>query len=326
MTTPFPISPTPYISPLTMINAPTGIDWSTIPPGDDVTPAENFAEWSNMCARATARADEYCNQILRATTDVELLHGPDFRVTVGPGAGGSGPTPYWSNAGFNARIILERWPVLQVTGVQTCPNNVWPRTWSTVPTGFFEPEKPPIGIYGSVAPSNAVSGGQAILVAPGYINWCYGRNGWAIQVSYINGWPHAGITQAASAGDSVLHVDDCTGWGITSYYNVVGATGTIKDGNEQEVVHATATSVAAGPGTITLQSPLTYPHEVGTVVTALPSSVEQACIYFAAAEALTRGATSTTIHDIGGHAQGGNSGAELISEGELLLKPYKRTI
>src|SRR5262249_14999571 len=151
--------------------------------------------------------------------------------------------------------------------------------------GFFEPEKPPIGIYGSVAPSNAVSGGQAILVAPGYITWRYGRNGFAVQVSYINGWPHAGITQAASAGDTILHVDDCTGWGITSYYGVTGATGTIKDGNEQEVIHGNSTSAAAGPGTITLASPLTYPHETGTVVTALPSSVEQACIYFAAAEA-----------------------------------------
>lgn len=324
--TPLPISPTPYISPFTLINAPTGVDWSTIPPGDDITPAQNQSEWTNMCARATARADEYCNQVLRATTDIELLHGPDHLVTVGPQGGGRSPTPYWGGTGYNARIILERWPILQVTGVQTCPNNRWPRTWSTVPTGMFEPEKPPIGIYGSIAPSNAISGGQSVLVAPGFIDWCYGRNGWAVQVSYINGWPHCGITAHAAAGATTISVDDCTGWGITSYYNTTGATGTIKDGGQQEVVHVTSASVTAGPGTLTLSQPLVYPHEIGTVLTTLPSSVEQACIFFAAAEALTRGATSTTIHDIGGHAQGGNSGAELISEGELLLKPYKRTI
>ncbi len=326
MTTPLPISPTPYISPLTLITAPTGIDWSTIPPGDDVTPGQNQAEWANMCARATARADEYCNQVLRATVDLQLLHGPDYNVTVGPGSGGRSPTPYWGGAGYNARLILERWPVLEVIGVQVCPNNLWPRQWTSVPAGFFEPEKPPIGIYGSVAPSNAVSGGQAILVAPGYISWCYGRNGWAVQVNYINGWPHTGLTAQANVGDTTLTVDDVTGWGITSYYSVTGATGTVKDTGQQEVIHVTATSATAGPGTLTLASPLTYQHAVGTVVTTLPSSVEQACIFFAAAEALTRGATSTTIHDIGGHAQSGGSGAELISEGELLLKPYRRTI
>jgi len=171
-----------------------------------------------------------------------------------------------------------------------------------------------------------VSGGQAVIVAPGYITWCYGRNGWAIQVSYINGWPHAGIIVKANAGDTTLTVDDTTGWGITSYYSVTGATGTVKDTGQQEVIHVTATSAAAGPGTLTLANPLAYEHAVGTVVTTLPSSVEQACIFFATAEALTRGATSTTIHDIGGHAQSGGSGAELISEGELLLKPYRRTI
>ena len=64
------------------------------------------------------------NQILRATVDTELLHGPDYRVTVGPAGGGSYPTPYWGNSGaLNARIILSRWPVLQVTNVQTCPNS-----------------------------------------------------------------------------------------------------------------------------------------------------------------------------------------------------------
>ena len=59
------------------------------------------------------------------------MHGPDYRVTIGPASGGAYPTPYWGNTGAqNARIILSRWPVLQVTGVQTCPNNQWPRVWT----------------------------------------------------------------------------------------------------------------------------------------------------------------------------------------------------
>jgi hypothetical protein len=281
-----------------------------------------------MCARATAKVDGYINQTLRATVDTELLHGPDYRVTVGPAGGGSSLTPYWGNAGFNARVILSRWPVLEVTGVQTCPNSLWPRQWTAVPAGYFEPEMPPIGIYGSIAPGGSAQGGQAIIVAPGYIDRSYGRNGWAIMVTYINGYPHTEISSAAAAGATTVSVNDTTGWAITNYYGTyTGATGTVKDAGQQEAVHVTAASVTAGPGTLTLKEPLTYPHETGTLISTMPATIEQSCILFATAEALTRGATSTTIHDIGGHSQGtGGDIVGLNTEAELLIHSYRRTI
>ena len=330
MTTPLPLGLAPYISPTTLITAPTGIDWSTIgEPTAEPTPAQNMAEIWNMCGRATSRVDGYVNQTLRATADVELVHGPDYRITVGPASGGSYPTPWWGNsAPQNARIILSRWPVLEVTGVKTCPNSVWPRTWTSLPAGYFEPEVPPIGIYGSVAPGGSAEGGQAILVGGGYINWSLGRNGWAAEVSYLNGYPHCSLTAAVEAGASTISVNDCTAWAITNYYGTfTGATGRVVDSGQQEAVHVTATSATAGPGTLTLSSPLNYPHEAGVLVTTMPASVEQACIYFATAEALTRGATSTTIHAVGGAAQSSDKGAEdLIAEGELLLHAYRRSI
>ena len=330
MSTPLPLGLAPYISPTTLVNAPTGIDWSTLgDPTADPSPAQNMAEIWNMCGRATSRVDGYTNQVLRATADVELLHGPDYRVTVGPASGGGYPTPYWgASAPQNARIILSRWPVLQVTGVKTCPNNVWPRSWTSVPSGYFEPEVPPIGIYGSVAPGGSAEGGQAILVGGGFINWSLNRNGWAIEVSYVNGYPHCSLSAACAAGDTTVSVNDCTGWAISSFYGTyTGATGRVVDSGQQEAVHVTASSATAGPGTLTLSSPLHYPHEAGTLVTTMPSSIEQACIYFAAAEALTRGATSTTIHAVGGAAQSSDKGAEdLIAEGELLLHAFRRTI
>jgi len=295
----------------------------------DPDPAQNMAEMWNMCARATSRCDGYTNQILRATVDTELLHGPDYRTTVGPASGGRYPTPYWgASTAQTARLILSRWPVLTVTGVQTCPNNLWPRQWTSLPAGFFEPEVPPISIYNSVAPGGSADGGQAILVGGGYINWCYGRNGWAIQVTYINGWPHASLTAACAAGDTTIAVNDCTGWAAENYYDTyTGATGRIADGGQQEAIHVTAASVTAGPGTLTLASPLGYPHQPGTVVTTLPATVEQACILFAASEALTRGATSTTIHAVGGGAQSSDGGASaLAEEAELLIHPYRRSI
>lgn len=282
-----------------------------------------------MCSRATSRVDGYVNQTLRATADTELVYGPDFWMTTGPASGGAFPTPFWGNSGAqNTRIIMSRWPVLQVTGVKTCPNSLWPRQWTALPAGYFEPERPPIGIYGSVAPGGSADGSQAILVGGGYISRCHGRNGWAVEVSYLNGWPHCSLTSAVTAGAESLPVNDCTGWAIANYYGTyTGATGRTADEGWQEAVHVTESSVTAGPGTLTLSSPLTYDHAAGTLVTTLPASVEQACIYFAAAEALTRGATSTTIHSVGGASQSSGGGArELIEEGELLIHAFRRTV
>ena len=288
-----------------------------------------MAEIWNICARSTSRVDSYSNQVLRATVDTELLHGPDYRVTAGPASGGSMLTPYWgTSAPQNARLIMSRWPILQVNSVKVCPNNVWPRTWTTLPTGYAEPEVPPISLLNTISPAASAEGGQAILVGGGYINWTYGRNGYAIEVAYVNGWPHCSLTSAVDAGVTSLPVNDCTGWGITSYFGTyTGATGVIEDSGQQESVHVTATSVTSGPGTLTLSAATNYPHPAGTVVTTMPQTVQQACIYFAAAEALTRGATSTTIHAVGGAAQSSDKGAEdLIAEGELLLHGFRRTV
>ena len=275
-----------------------------------------------MCGRATARTDSYCNQVLRATLDTELCHGPDYRVTLGPGAGGMGPL------GGNVRVILSRWPVLEVTQVQVCANGTWPRKWQVLPPGTAEPWMPPIGLFGSSAPGGDTSGSQSILIAPGYISWALGRNGYAVMVTYINGWPHAALGSYVAAGSMTLPLDDCTGWALENYFGTyTGVTGAIKDSGQQEAVHVTTSSVTAGPGVVTLTSPTAYPHQAGTVVSTLPRSVEQACIYFAAAEALTRGATSTTIHAVGGAPQSSGQGAQaLIEEGELLIHGFRRTV
>jgi hypothetical protein len=323
MTTPVvPVGLSPYISPLTLQQAPTGIDFTTIPATNSISfdPASNNAELWNMCGRATSMVDQFCNQLLRATVDVE--------VTVGPQAGGGSRTPYWGNAGSNARLIMSRWPVLAVNSVAVCPNNLWPRSWSTIPTGYAEPEVPPYGIYNSVAPADDAYGGQAVIVAPGYIDWSYGRNGYVIQVSYINGWPHTTLTQTATAGTTTLAVTDTTGWALTDYVGTItGATGTIRDAGQQEVAHCSSASTVSGPGTLTLSSPTSYQHEIGTVFTTLPAAVEQACILFCCAQALVRGATSTTIHSIGGHAASSNMDiVDLNTEAEVLLHPFKRTI
>lgn len=326
MTMPMPLGLTPYISPTTLANAPTGIDFSTIPDVES-SPSQVNAEAWNMCMRATSMADQYCNQLLRATIDTEIARGPDYYVTVGPSAGGAYPSPYWGNVGSNCRVILGRWPILAVNSVKVCANAVWPRVWTTLPAGYYEPETPPYGLYNSSAPADDAYGGQAVIIAPGYVTGNLGRNGYVLEISYTNGWPHSSITVNAAAGATQITVADTTGWAIQNYAGTVtGATGTFKDGGQTESITVTASSTTSGPGTLTLASALAYPHEAGTIVTTLPAAVEWACILFASAQALTRGATSTTIHSIGGHTQSSGGGAQLCTEAELLLHPFRRTI
>ena len=178
-------------------------------------------------------------------------------------------------------------------------------------------------------PAGSADGGQAILVGGGYINWCYGRNGWAIEVTYINGWPHCSLTAAVLAGATTIPVNDCTGWAIENYYGTyTGATGRVEDSGQQEAIHVTVGLRHGGPGDAHPRPRRsTTRTRPGRSSPRCPRSIEQACIYFATAEALTRGATSTTIHAVGGAAQSSDSGARsLIEEGELLCHAFRRTI
>jgi hypothetical protein len=306
----------PYVTPEVLIAAPTGISWSTIPPGTGVTPAQRYAEQSNLCARATAQSDSYCNQVLRATLDTEVFRGPNFRVTIEVGS-------------RNGRVIVQRGPVLGVVSVQVAAANQFPHQWVTVPSTDYEVEFPVIGVYGSSAPSAGGEGGQAVIIAPGYINWANGRQGVLVRIQYYNGFPHCGLTVASAIGDQVLQVDDCTAWAITTpFSDVTGATGTVYDSGQQELVQVTASSATAGPGTLTLAAPLVFAHAKGVVVSTLPQSVMWANILFASGMAMTRGATSTTVQAIPGGSGGGGGGkvSSVNEQAQALLAPFRRVI
>jgi hypothetical protein len=318
MTVPLPAGPlTPYVTPELLTQAPTGISWSTIPPGRDVTYEMRLAEQSNICQRATAQIDSYVNQVLRATIDTEQYAGPQFRMTIQNGTG-------------NTRMILQRWPILEILNVQVAANAVFPRQFTTLQPNMYDIEWPVLGLYGSVAPSSAGEGGQSIVIAPGTASWCLGRQGTLIRVTYINGWPHTGLTTQVLAGASTIAVDDCTGWAITSNTtSVTGAAGTIFDSGSQEIIKVTGSSATSGPGTLTLATPLVFNHDAGTMVTTLPQSVIWAAILMCSSIALTRGATATTVQTIpggGGTTAGFKEPSDLVGEAELLLNPFKRTI
>jgi hypothetical protein len=304
---------TPYVTPEVLLSAPTGIAWKTIP-GQKSTPAQQQAEQFNICHRATSMVDNACNNVLRATIDVEQMYGPDFRMTVN---GYTGVT----------RVELSRYPVTQVIGGQWSNAAQFPPQWQAMAADLFAVEKLPIGIYDQSAPSSQGAGGQSVLIAPGYITWFNGRNGMVLQVTYVNGWPHTALIAPAAAGATTVSVDSCTGWGPVSG-GTGGAAGVIYDGGDQESVSCVSASASAGAGTLTLAAGLAYAHPAGTMISSLPGQLIQATILFAAAEALIRGATATTINTVSGVASPtvGADHYELQSLAHELCMPYRRVI
>jgi hypothetical protein len=302
----------PYITPETLRNAVTGIAWSTIP-FPRATAEQQLAEQLNICVRATAQIDTYCNQPLRATVDTEMLTGPGgYRCQLEP----SGV----------ARLLMSQSPVTVVVSGRVASAGTFPRAWTNIPADQFEPERPLIGVYGSTAPSSSAGGGQAILLAPGWVTWSFGRLGNRIQVVYVNGWPHASLTADAPAGAASLTVDDITAWD--------GAAGVVYDtGGTQEFVAATAVTptipgAIAGPGVLTLSAPTSFDHDKGTIVSSLPGNVQLAAIFLGVAQALTRGATATAVQVVGGGTvgAGASSATDYIKVAQDLVHAFQRVI
>jgi hypothetical protein len=323
-TPPWPAGQTPYVTPDQLSQWPTGVSWASIPAKTGQTPPtdpQRYAVQATLCMEGTSRADEIANQPLRASQITEEMSGPDSRVTV-----------QWSSG--NTRILTTRWPVTQVLSVQVSPSATWPRSWTSVPSGYFEPEYPVDGLYGASAPS-ANAGGQAILLAPGYVCWpqgwpggqLYGRNRFRVAYTILSGFPHASLTAATDAGVSELPVDDCTGWLLTGTNGgTIGAAGIIYDalGGGQEAIAVTGASAATGPGTLTLAAATAYAHGANIVVSAMPRTLLWASALLTACAAQSRGATTTTSQTISGRSQQGMHPLE--EHARRLINTFRRTV
>lgn len=296
---------TPYVTPSVLKMAATGIAWDTIP--NTYQGQSKDAAILDICWRATSEVDSFCNIPLRATINKEHVEGPSFYVTVSNGVAGT------------ARIILSRPPVIAVTAVTVIPSADFTNTPTAVPTGLWRVLDPLIGELGTLAPDSSGALPNAIRLAPGYVNWTLGRNGWLIEVTYVNGWPHAGLTQTATSGATLLHLDDVTG--------MDGMAVTLKDGANTEVVTASAPSATSGAGTVTCTA-TQYAHNPGTVATTLPGAIEKAAIKLATEEALQRGALTISAQQMGGSIQSSGAGRakDLIEQAHMLLHPFKRVI
>lgn len=302
---------TPYITPAMLVAGATGIAWSQYPDRNSTT-QQQYAAQLNVCTQATGAVDTYCNQPLRATINVETFTGPgDFRCQIRPGGVG------W--------LLASRSPVSVVLGGRSSAAQAFPPQWQSIPADQFRPAQQLLGVYNTSSPSPNPSGGQGILLGPGYMGWWAGRQSTLIECTYVHAFPHASLTAATAIGATTVTVDDITGWD--------GAYGTIYDGGNQETALVTAVTPAtadavSGPGMLTLNRALTYAHARGILFTCMPADVQRAAIYFGVSYALTRGATATSVQSTSGATTGGgergSTGYVKLAQG--MLGSYKVTI
>jgi hypothetical protein len=311
---------TPYITPVEFINAPLGVDWSSIPSRGSSTPN---AEQEELCWRVTDRMDQIAEQVLRASVVVQQERGPDFTLTV----------DRWTMEG---RLRAAQWPILQVVSGQWCYSAAaYPPTWNQIAQNQFQIDDL-TGFLGSPFPQ-AARGSQYINIAPGVLDWAYGRNGYRMQVKYIAGnMLVCGINASGSkpngpaASDTSIHVDDITGWGILS-----GTAGRIRDGALTEPITVTSvtpdtTGAISGPGLLNLAAGLANAHALGVRISHQPNNLQQAAFYLAVAYARIRGATAIAPKVVGGGGGASVSATksveELIVEAEEILATYKVVI
>lgn len=310
--------------PSTLINAPTGISWGTIPIQGS-TSNQQLAEQVNLCWRATHAIDAYCNQVLRATFSTQQVVGPGRRLSVSPSTG-------------VVRVQLDQWPVLAVVNASYTLQNAFPRVYQPIPSNYIDLEYVDATVTGSpIVGGNAV-GPTAMIISPNYVSNWWGVAGFRVQAQYVAGFPHAGITANVTVSATTISVDDVTGYAIATTANPIGTT--IYDGANTEVVevtgvtasNATTGSGAYGPGTLTIASPgASFAHAGLTdglpncTISTLPAVIEQAAIEMAMGFALLRGSTATTIPRQPGSAQ--NTGGVNWSVSEAakeILQPYRR--
>lgn len=306
---------TPYITTSMLLARPAGISWLNVPTLTADTDAQ-YAQIDQECWAATSAVDRYCRQPLRAVVNTQVDRGPGM------------PRVYVDRLTGVLTVITRNTPVQSVQAVQYAsvpPFGSFPPAWQAVPAAAWSVRTPPVSSAGPALVS-VPGGGNAVDVAPGYVDWSFGRGGFQVMTSYTSGWPHAGITANAAAGDQTLTVDDVTAW--------TGWSGYIYDGASSEQVEVTGVAadspatlpgsggtVQAGPGTVTLSAPLTYPHSDGAVVSALPPDVIRAAGLQAAVQAL-QVLEGIAAQSMSGRAPGATG--LLATEVEMILDDYRR--
>jgi hypothetical protein len=281
----------PYLTLAEYKNAPTALDYGNLVAGGNQ--AAQDAELTNAIYRASSYIDQYCSQIIGATTNVErqrvrfssdgtLKIHPQYHPIVALTALSFGSTP------------------TNLTAVPDC-SPAWIEDQSII--------FPASGASLSYSTSGPLSFGYA---------GSSGTNVYA-QYTYVNGYVNSALAANASAGATSLTVDDASGI-------IPGQGLRIYDGaNTENVVVSSSYTFAST--TVPLAAPLAYAHTASVCVSGLPAAIKEAAILITSAylkirgdASMVLGVTTTPSMQIDGSQRVGSD----IAHAQEILKPFRR--
>lgn len=284
-----PLGSHPYLTVDEYKQAPTSVDVDDLVGGGSM--ALNDVELGNVLARSSSWIDAHCGQVLAATEDTETLRGRASRD------------------GF-LRIHPRFSPIIAVVDASFGSN---PQAMQSldVSTAWIEDASV---VFPLVA-------ANASFLGPIQFSRIYQPLAEQfIHITYVNGYANSLVAASSLVGDMSLSVSDMVGFCPNQQF-------TLFDGVSSEVCRVASTFVpAAGPGVVTLASPLLYDHAVGVSASALPPAVKQACIYMTNVILKSRGNAALTIQqiNIGQYASTNSMLASDYGAAVDLLKPFRR--
>ena len=280
VTTQHPFFENPYITVTEYKNAPTAIDYDNLVVGGNA--AAQDAELANVILRASSFMDEYLNQNLNASTQVENQR---TRMTAN---------------GFLA-IHPNNNPVISLQSMSygTDPNNLV--ALSDPSKAWFEDQQiivPLSQLATTYSSQGALSFG--VGAAP--------RQQIFVTFQYTSGYVNNLITSATAAATSMT-VQTATGI-------VPGMQLRIYDGASSERV-TVASNYTYGSTTVPLTAALQYTHASGIPFGNLPQTIKEACILITTAFLKIRGDNSLTMN-ITTQPNGNVAGATMFG-GEIAI-------
>lgn len=289
VTTQHPFYENPYVTVAEYKNAPTAVDIDNLVIGGNA--AAQDAELSNVILRASSFMDEYLNQNLNASTQVENQR---------------------SRYASNGYLIFHpnNNPVISLQSLYygTDPNNL---------VALTDPSKCWFEDQQIIAPLSQLSTNYS---SQGPLSFGSGtpRQQVFIRYTYTSGYVNNLIASATAAATSIT-VQSADGI-------VAGMQLRIYDGASSERI-TVASNYTYGSTTVPLASALAYTHASGVAFGNLPQTIKEACILITTAFIKIRGDNSLTMN-ITTQPAGNVSGATMYG-GEIaialkMLDLYKR--
>ena len=290
ITTQHPLHENPYVTVAEYKNAPTSIDYDNLVVGGNANAQD--AELKNVILRASSFLDEYLNQNLNASTQVEnqrIRFTPQGFISLHPNNSpvislssfqyGSDPTNLVTLPDCSVAWFEDQQIVIPVSQLST--------TWTS---------------QGPLSFGGAYSNSQQIFA----------------RYTYTSGYVNNPIA-SATATQSTLTVQDATGI-------VAGMKLRIYDGASSETVTVNST-YTYGSTTVPLASALTYTHAAGVPLGNLPNAIKEACILVTTAFIKMRGDSSLTMNvttQAGANISGAERYGSEIATALQMIQLYRR--